>query len=138
MKFDLLVEHYLSLYLEADERSHTFSPVNQAFIPRFEKDVKRINGNPQLKSELKAFFNKWDSETFIPTFEMKFQSKNTQIKEALKDMGINDQSFPIYAVEVRTRRPAVKLLCTKIGERVIWLRAFLGYDEYMDQLTNCR
>ena len=137
MKFDVLVEHYLSLYTE--EENSAFTPSNQAFIHKFERDIKRINGNPQLKSEVKSFFNKWDSGELSPTFELKFQSKNTALKESLKEIGIDVNQFPLFVVEVRTRRPAVHLLCTKIADRVIWLRAFLGYDEYHDQLNyHCR
>jgi len=136
MKFDLLVESYLSLYGES--LNQNFSPSNQVFTPKFEKDIKKLNGNPQVKAEIKEFFTKWDQRQLTPNFEMKFQSKDPNLKDSLRMMGMNVNHFPIYAVEVRSRRPSIHLLCTKIGDRVVWLRGFVNYDEYDVQLRRYR
>jgi hypothetical protein len=138
MKFDLLVEEYLSLYLESHEEKN-FSPENQVFLPRFEKDVKKVNGNPQIKTELKNFFNAWDSNQYVPKFEIKHQTKDISLAEPLKAIfGREIKQFPIYAVEIRKRRPSLHLLCTVIDNRLVWLRACLGYDNYEATLTSYR
>jgi hypothetical protein len=138
MKFDILIEYYLSICNESDERSHTFSPDQQEFTSKFEKDIKGINGNPQLKKELKGFFEAWDSKQLTPRFEHKHTTKDVSLLSQLQNLNINATHIPLYVVEVRSRRPAIHLICTKIGNRVIWLRGFAGYDAYYNQLTQYR
>ena len=112
--------------------------VEELMTSKFSKDIAEINKDSQSAQDMKQFFNSWRNGEYSPTFEKKFISQSISLKNLAREAGENVPHLTLYAVTVRERTPALRLLCTKIGKKLIWLRAFLGYDSYDTALTHYR
>jgi len=156
-KFDTIVERYLSegkkFHRPVQQITHqpantsvstsnnlrfSSSSVSQFRTKRFTKDIKDMDISNQRQAL--EFLRGWESGAISPEFEFKFNSPNGHLLVAASETTNNavPQKLPLFAVTVRERTPALRFICTKIESKLIWLRAYLGKDEYDGSLTNYR
>jgi hypothetical protein len=99
----------------------------------FNKDYQSLDVNH--KQWVDDWFEKWRSGTFQPRFEFKGHNEANSIRNSVKALGINKNRINLYAVTVSEREPAIRMLVSKLGNNIVWLRIFTSYDEYQTKLS---